>query len=487
MSSLEILLLLVTFFTVTTCVTFPTPLQTYVSTPDSTYQYELASTIVRADTTVYFVRLTSQKWLTPEDTSVFIWQHWLRVIVPHNLTASTQTGIYVDGGEDSIDPPQDNLVIGDMIAVQSQMIMGHLFQIPNEPAYFYSEGCCKRRTEDAEIAYGWSHFINDTTKPEWLLRFPMVKSVVRAMDAMQDFLPKIGQIKPEKFVIAGASKRGWTTWLLPAVDSRVNAIVPMVMPILNMVNVINQMWRSLGVWSFTLDDYYSMNIMQDLNLDSFRAMSDIIDPVVYMDYLEKVPKYMVFSTGDEFFLPDSARNFYDDLRGDTYLRMAPNTEHSLAPLDALIVSNIATFVSYIKFGDPIPSIKEKIVYSNTTATITVFPSHPPDEAKLWIAPTVSKTRRDFRLIICGQIPACFQPVFWFPESLKPNADGSYSASVSAPSNGGWNGFVIELAYKSKYVPDNWYQVTSQVVIVPDVYPFPPCGSMCGKNSTIIKK
>jgi PhoPQ-activated pathogenicity-related protein len=40
--------------------------------------------------------------------------------------------------------------------------------------------------------------------------------------------------KLESFLIAGASKRGWTTWLTPAVDERIVAIVPIVMPMLNM-------------------------------------------------------------------------------------------------------------------------------------------------------------------------------------------------------------------------------------------------------------
>jgi PhoPQ-activated pathogenicity-related protein len=32
------------------------------------------------------------------------------------------------------------------------------------------------------------------------------------MDAIQDFALKISNINIQKFMIAGASKRGWTTW-----------------------------------------------------------------------------------------------------------------------------------------------------------------------------------------------------------------------------------------------------------------------------------
>lgn len=33
-----------------------------------------------------------------------------------------------------------------------------------------------------------------------------------AMDAVTDFCQKLGVAKLEKFMVAGASKRGWTTW-----------------------------------------------------------------------------------------------------------------------------------------------------------------------------------------------------------------------------------------------------------------------------------
>jgi len=443
----------------------------------------LATTIKGAATTTYILDLVSQTWLNDQNVRPSVWKHWLEVCVPDIFSGTRQSGIYVDGGGNSPNPPTNQDLNAAILAATTNSVVSRLPQIPNEPCYFASEGFNVRRSEDAIIAYTWEHFLQDSThNASWLVRLPMVKAVVRAMDAIQDFLPKIGIPKPEKFIIAGASKRGWTTWLTPAVDTRVNGIVPMVMPILNMQNCINQMWRSLGLWTFAFKDYMDLDVMAFLNSPDFQLMADVIDPVVYMPYLEPIPKYMVFSTGDEFFLPDNARNFYNDIKGEFNLRMVPNTEHSLAPFDELVVNNIGTFFLYVINNQTIPNLTETIVYSNTTASITVKPSSRPTQAKLWQATTLSASRRDFRFFTCGSIN-CFQPVIWFESDLTPNADGSYTASVSAPL-AGWTGFLIELSYQTNWNNgDNWFQITSQVVMVPDIYPFPSCGQNCGRNAT----
>lgn len=41
----------------------------------------------------------------------------------------------------------------------------------------------------------------------------MTKAAYKGMDAISDFCVDKGHPKIEKFMIAGFSKRGWTTWL----------------------------------------------------------------------------------------------------------------------------------------------------------------------------------------------------------------------------------------------------------------------------------
>lgn len=49
---------------------------------------------------------------------------------------------------------------------------------------------------------------------------------------VQEKLAKDGIIIDD-FVVAGASKRGWTTWLNSIIDEKVRAAVPIVIDILN--------------------------------------------------------------------------------------------------------------------------------------------------------------------------------------------------------------------------------------------------------------
>lgn len=57
-------------------------------------------------------------------------------------------------------------------------------------------------------------------------------------DTVTDFALQKGYGKLEKFVIAGASKRGWTTWTTAAVDKRVVGAIPIVMDLANLNTVL---------------------------------------------------------------------------------------------------------------------------------------------------------------------------------------------------------------------------------------------------------
>ena len=98
------------------------------------------------------------------------------------------------------------------------------------------------------IAYTWDKFLR-TGDERWPARLPMTKAVVRAMDAMTAFCASAGgrrRATVDRFVVAGASKRGWTTWTTAAVDPRVVAIAPIVIDVLNVEPSFEHHYRAYG-------------------------------------------------------------------------------------------------------------------------------------------------------------------------------------------------------------------------------------------------
>jgi PhoPQ-activated pathogenicity-related protein len=104
-----------------------------------------------------------------------------------------------------------------------------LNQVPNQPTEFLADPKHQKRYEDAVIAWTWKTFVENPDDPSILLRLPMTKAVVKAMDTAVDFAAKTKIANIQTFLVAGASKRGWTTWTTAAVDKRVFAAAPIVM------------------------------------------------------------------------------------------------------------------------------------------------------------------------------------------------------------------------------------------------------------------
>lgn len=91
-------------------------------------------------------------------------------------------------------------------------------------------------------------------------------------DAVQEFTETLDIPRVKSFIVSGASKRGWTTWLTAGVDKRVEALVPIVMPILNTNPNLNNMYRSLGGWTWAFRDYVSFPDYNIVLISRFSGM-----------------------------------------------------------------------------------------------------------------------------------------------------------------------------------------------------------------------
>eukprot|EP00057_Strongylocentrotus_purpuratus_P015135 XP_011669609.1 PREDICTED: autocrine proliferation repressor protein A [Strongylocentrotus purpuratus] len=303
-----------------------TPLDDYVSMPDSHYKFEVLSEHrVHGEYIAYVLNMTSQKWLTYNDSDSAIWWHYLTITVPDKLTHPGHAALYVTGGSNRGGPPDplkdQETLLTSFMAVGAGCIGAILRQVPNQPIVFKTDPLQKKRTEDALInIYGV---------------FCNLQAVVRAMDTITDHVSNVRGVNVSKFMVAGASKRGWTTWTTGAVDKRVVGIAPMVLDLLNMVKNLHHMYRSLGGWTFAFEDYFTENVTLHLDDPNTQKMADIIDPLAYADRLT-MPKLIITAGSDEFFLPDDSYYYFDLIPEPKFLRITPNGEHSLLPFPFLL-------------------------------------------------------------------------------------------------------------------------------------------------------
>jgi PhoPQ-activated pathogenicity-related protein len=471
----------------------------------SAYAWHLVNSFQSAQfaATIYNIHMTSQHWLNPADSSIYQWEHWVQVCVPHarNPRSNGWAFIYIDGGDIPINDAQppatmdaETPFVLPFVCQESGGISAAILDIPNEPAYFPSDWPkVKRRTEDAVIAFTWRKFFNDTANnANWLLRLPMTKAVVRAMDTVEAFAVQQNLGAVSKWVVAGASKRGWTTWTTMAVDPRIKGAVPIVMPILNTVpNVLHQ-FQLLGGYSFALSDYADEGCIGFIERPEWAAMNAIVDPYTYISRYN-MPKLLIAATGDEFFPPDSLQWFLPKLLtsgGGTLVNLVPDAEHSLATGIVDAATSASAFYHLVRNGLPVPNYTWQILKGNKTAQtiVQVDAASRPYlvDVQMWKATTLSTSRRDFRLVTCTDFTmgGCFQPVAWWPTTLHESAPGQYVAS-SAPPIAGWSAFNVQLIFE---YPDPFtgynhtLTVTTEINTIPDTLPFKKCSFCnCGAN------
>jgi len=310
-----------------------------------------------------------------------------------------------------------------------------------------------------------------------LLRFPMTKAVVKAMDAAQDFVRQERKKAIVGFVVAGASKRGWTTWTTAAVDRRVLAIVPIVAPVLNLTTQMNRMWQAYGAWSFALDDYAQEGVPSYINTPYFEDLLKLVGPTAFVDRLT-MPKLVICATGDEFFMPEAATFFWQYLLGPSYLRMIPNCEHSIIGHEIDVFLNIQDFFeSFIK-GTVLPTVTW--TFSENGTVITAITSEKPKNAYLFSA--LNKKHRDFRLITCGnpKNTSCLNPILWDPHEItdftyEPGVGYTYVGKMEVPPEG-WRGGLVEFHFQLTRFSGavDPFKLTTAVSIIPLTLPFPPC-------------
>ena len=85
-------------------------------------------------------------------------------------------------------------------------IVANLKQVPNQHIRYKDDPKKEKRDENQILAYGWRHFFDDPTKPEYLAELPMTKAAIKAMDTVTDFVNKTFEREISNYCVGGASK-----------------------------------------------------------------------------------------------------------------------------------------------------------------------------------------------------------------------------------------------------------------------------------------
>lgn len=428
-----------------------TALDRYVAAPDTNYSFRLITSAKTPAGTVHILEMTSQSWLTTNEVNRTLWKHWMTIICPDQITSSTGMMIIAGGSNDKEIPNTPELALrradGNLVrmAVETKSVAAELHHVPNQPLIFGNDG--QPRTEDSLIAYTWDKFLR-TGDERWPARLPMTKAAVRAMDTITAFCAtNEGAARVDRFMVAGGSKRGWTTWTTAAVDPRVVAIVPIVIDVLNLEPSMRHHYAAYGFWAPAINDYEQQHIMDWFGTPQNRALARIEDPYQYRQRYT-MPKLVLNDTGDQFFVPDSSQFYYDDLPGPKLLRYVPNTDHSMKGSDAW--ETVQAFYQYIQRGAALPRYEWSL---EQDGAIKVKAADAPREVKLWQA--TNPDARDFRLETLGPK--------WTSSALTPDG-ANWVARVEKPAKG-WTAFMVELTYDAP--GGKTLKLTTAVRVVPD--------------------
>ncbi len=374
-------------------------LEEYVKNPTSEYSWTKQNETAAGPVKIINLKLRSQVWRE------IPWDHTVQIFLPQKLTHPKTALMYVTGG----DPSFSGTVLGASVAPKVEAPVIVLYNIPNQPLF--------KMKEDDLIAHTFDRYI-ETGDETWPLLFPMVKSAVRAMDAVQALSRQEWNTPVEDFVVTGASKRGWTTYLTGASDPRVRAIAPMVFDNLKFRAQMPRQVELWGKYSEQIDDYTRRGLQQKMETQRGRKLTTMIDPWFYRKNL-KMPKLLVHGANDRYWGTDSTRLYWDDLPGDKYLLSIPNAGHGLEDQNRLL-NTVGAFFHLVAADRKLPELTPRFQVNRSGIKLRVRTSEHPKTMRAWV---VRAEDLDFR------------PMKWQEQSME--RDGHHwEVKLERPETGG---------------------------------------------------
>jgi PhoPQ-activated pathogenicity-related protein len=215
------------------------------------------------------------------------------------------------------------------------------------------------------------------------------------MDALEAFVEQRSGVRPEGFVVTGASKRGWTSWLTPVVDARVVATAPIVINTLNFRAQMKHQIETWGEYSEQIDDYTSKGLVRpegEPRTPQEDHLWRMMDPYTYRAQLQ-LPKLMIVGANDRYWVLDAMNLYWDELVGPRYVLQAPNAGHSLDGQRELALTTLAVFFRHQAAGDALPELRWTFTDDGDALQLRMQAAPPPVRVRAWTAESETK---DFR-------------------------------------------------------------------------------------------
>jgi PhoPQ-activated pathogenicity-related protein len=407
----------------------PAALKEFVAKPEPKYRWELKATEETPQGKIRQVHLVSQEW------QGIVWEHALQVYEPTQLDHSNHVLLFVTGGRTGGQPRAEEVAIGLQLANWCHARVATIHHVPNQPLL-------GDHVEDDLITETWLKYL-ETGDDSWPLLFPMVKSAVKAMDAVTELVKQEDKQDVKGFVITGASKRGWTSWLTPAADKRVIATAPIVINTLNFPAQMKYQIDTWGEYSEQIADYTRKGLVRqpgEAQSQKEQMLWRMMDPIVYRAELE-LPKLMIVGTNDRYWVVDAMTMYWDDLIGPKYTLQVPNVGHNLGDGKMKAMQTLSVFFRHAATGKELPKLDWKKSGSSDGVSLSMTADPQPKAVVFWSAQSKSKDFRESK---------------WSPETVQAK-DGGYSAATKTAS-GEHSAVFGEFQYEFDGLP---YSLTTQ--------------------------
>jgi len=382
------------------------PLEAYIQRPEPAYSYRVVDTSGPRTQ----LEVTSQVW---QGTT---WKHNV-LYQAGSKDMPTNTAILFITGDGP--RPGDNIDLG-LVAGATQLPVYMLFNVPNQPLWDMKE--------DDLIAHTFNKYL-ETKDPTWPLLFPMTKSAIKAMDAIQDFSAKAGH-PVTKFIVTGASKRGWTTWLTAATrDKRVVGIAPLVFDNLNFTPQMSHQLEHWGAYSEQIEDYTRRGLQQKLATKDGQQLQKMVDPFEYRGNI-KIPTMIVNGANDAYWAADATSYYWNELKQPKWLVTMPNAGHSLGN-KVQAIESVSAMARAIAKGKSLPTNPTGTFDARKSEYTVRFEPQNVVGVKFWSAVSVTTDfrQRVYRAQSARLEPGAASAKFMPLQELMPSENVAVFAEV----------------------------------------------------------